>query len=288
MSEEKAINVGPSRIEVTYERFGDPQAPPVLLVMGLGTQLLGWPDGFCAELVARGLHVIRFDNRDVGLSSHFADAPTPDVAAARKGDVSSASYTVSDMAADTVGLLDALGLQSAHIVGASMGGMIAQIVAIEHPGRSGPDVDASHDGQPCRGSIEARALRAMAPPPANAEVIDRTVAVFRSGRRVSRMKALGRTRAPTGPDPLGIARQTVAVSPQETVRRLRSIDVPTLVIHGADDLICGISGGRATAGGDSPAELVVIDGIGHNLPRALWPDISSITSLVQRAEAAAV
>lgn len=103
--------------------------------MGLGAQMITWRVGFCAELAGHGVQVIRFDNRDVGLSSHFPDAPTPDLQAALAGDTSSASYTLSDMAADTVGLLDALGLDSAHIVGASMGGAIAQTIAIEHPGR---------------------------------------------------------------------------------------------------------------------------------------------------------
>nr|BFE88838.1 hypothetical protein GCM10020093_114390 [Planobispora longispora] len=135
VSPEKALNVGPSKIEVAYERFGDFRSPPVLLVMGVAAQMINWPDDFCAGLVARGLQVIRFDNRDAGLSSHFHDAPAPDLAAALAGDTSSASYTLSDMAADTVGLLDALGLDSAHIVGASMGAMIAQMIAIEHPAR---------------------------------------------------------------------------------------------------------------------------------------------------------
>ncbi|MDJ0346140.1 alpha/beta hydrolase [Streptomyces sp. H10-C2] len=130
MSEEKAVNVGPSDIEVAYERFGDLDAPPVLLVMGIAAQMLGRPEEFCAGLAAHGVQVIRFDNRDSGLSSHFPDAPTPDLQAALSGDMSSASYTLSDMAADVVGLLDALGLDSAHVVGASMGGSIAQTIAI--------------------------------------------------------------------------------------------------------------------------------------------------------------
>src|SRR3954468_15293806 len=122
-------------IELAYERFGDPAGPPLLLVMGLATQMLGWPDEFCAGLAGRGLSVVRFDNRDIGLSTHLHDAPPPDLAAATLGDTSSASYTLSDMADDAAGLLDALGIESAHVVGASMGGMIAQTLAIEHPER---------------------------------------------------------------------------------------------------------------------------------------------------------
>src|SRR5215217_3851352 len=126
MTEEVAHNVGPARIDIAYERFGDPAAPPVLLIMGGGAQMINWPEGFCAELVDRGLHVIRFDSRDAGRSTHFTDAAVPDVQGALAGDLSSVSYTLSDMAADAVGLLDVLGLDSAHIVGASLGGMVAQ------------------------------------------------------------------------------------------------------------------------------------------------------------------
>ncbi len=135
MSLQKAVEVGPSKIELAYEEFGDVHAPPVLLIMGAGAQMLNWHEEFCAELVARGLRPIRFDNRDCGLSSHFPDAPEPDFKAALSGNMSSVSYNLSDMAADTVGLLDVLGLKSVHLVGASMGGFIAQMVAIEFPDR---------------------------------------------------------------------------------------------------------------------------------------------------------
>ncbi|HEY1958101.1 MAG TPA: alpha/beta fold hydrolase, partial [Polyangiaceae bacterium] len=136
MTIEKANGVGPSSIAIAYERFGDPSAPALLLIMGAGTQMHGWPDDFCAGLVAHGLHVVRFDNRDVGESTHFHDAPKPDLAAVIAGDHSTASYTLSDMAADTVGLLDVLGIRAAHLVGASLGGFVAQTIAIEHPERA--------------------------------------------------------------------------------------------------------------------------------------------------------
>lgn len=135
MAIEVAKGVGPARIDVAYERLGEAAAPPALLIMGGGAQLINWPDGFCDELLARGLQVIRFDNRDAGASTHFRDAPIPDLEAAMAGDLSSASYTLSDMAADAVGLLEALGLESAHVVGASQGGMVAQTMAIEAPER---------------------------------------------------------------------------------------------------------------------------------------------------------
>src|SRR3954451_24703120 len=122
-------------VELAYETFGDPGDPPLLLVMGLATQMIGWPDGFCQGLADRGLFVVRFDNRDIGLSTHLHHAGAPDVLSVLGGDHSSAPYALADLAADTVGLLDALGLESAHLVGASMGGMIAQLVAINHADR---------------------------------------------------------------------------------------------------------------------------------------------------------
>lgn len=135
MTIEIAHGVGPSKLDIAYERLGDPSHPPVLLIMGLSAQLIAWPDGFCDELVQRGLHVIRFDNRDVGKSTHMTTAPMPSYMAPIGGDFSSVSYTLSDMAADTAGLLDELGIASAHIVGASLGGVVAQTLAIEHRAR---------------------------------------------------------------------------------------------------------------------------------------------------------
>ena len=189
VSVETAVGVGPSSIDLAYERFGDPAAPPVLLVMGLGTQMLGWDEGFCAELVARGLQPIRFDNRDIGLSTHIADAPAPDLLAALRGDAASAPYTLPDMAADSVGLLDALDLESAHVVGASMGGMIAQAMAIEHPGRVRSLTSImSTTGDRSVGQPTAAAMQVLMGLPVSTreEAMDRAVAVFRlSGRPAS-------------------------------------------------------------------------------------------------------
>jgi len=130
-----ATGVGPSSIRIAYEEFGENHALPVLLMMGAGAPLLHWPDGFGIELTSQGLRPIRFDNRDAGLSSHFSDAPVPDFPAALAGDRSSASYNLSDMAADTIGLLDTIELESAHFLCGSLGGFIAHTIAIEHPRR---------------------------------------------------------------------------------------------------------------------------------------------------------
>jgi pimeloyl-ACP methyl ester carboxylesterase len=297
MSVEVISGVGPSNIDVACERFGDPEAPPVLLVMGLATQMLGWPEGFCSALAAHGLHAIRFDNRDVGLSTHLHDAPQPDVMAALSGDTSSASYTLSEMAADTVGLMDALDLDSAHVVGASMGGMIAQTVAIEHPSRVRSLTSImSTTGDPAVGQATQQALGALLAPPASSreEAIERTVSVFRvigspgfelDEPELRERAGLAYDRAD---DPLGVGRQLLAIiASGDRTAGLRSVHVPTLVLHGAQDPLVDVSGGRATAEAVPDAELVVSEGMGHDLPEALWPEFTErIASLVSRVEAA--
>ncbi len=291
-----ARGVGPGRIDVAYERFGVADSTPVLLVMGLGTQMLGWPDELCVALVGRGAHVIRFDNRDVGLSSHLTNAPQPDVLAALSGDVTSAPYTLSDMAADTVGLLDALELDSAHLVGASMGGMIAQTTAIEHPRRVRSLTSImSSTGDPSVGQASQAALSALLSPPAatRADAIERTVSIVRvigsPGFELDEADLRCRTGVAydRAYDPAGIGRQIVAIAASgDRTAALRSVTVPTLVVHGAADPLVDVSGGRATAHAIPGAELVVFDGMGHDLPRALWAEIARrIAELVHRTEA---
>ena len=297
MSVEIIRGLGPAEIDIACERFGDPDAPPVLLVMGLATQMLGWPEEFCSALVDRGLHVIRFDNRDVGLSTHLDDAPAPDVIAAMSGDSSSASYTLSDMAADTVGLLDALALDSTHVVGASMGGMIAQTIAIEHPHRVRSLTSImSTTGDATVGHPTPEALGALLSAPATSrqEAADRTVAIFRvigspgyelDEAELRERAGLAYDRAD---DPPGVARQLLAiVASGDRTAGLRLVNVPTLVLHGAADPLVDVSGGRATADAIRDAQLVVVEGMGHDLPRELWPEMTErISDLVQRAEAA--
>jgi pimeloyl-ACP methyl ester carboxylesterase len=296
MAVQKAVNVGPSKIEITYESFGDAAAPPVLLIMGLGSQMLGWHEGFCEELAGRGLRPIRFDNRDVGLSTHFPNAPMPDFAAAMRGDTSSASYNLSDMAADTVGLLHALGLASSHLVGASMGGFIAQTVACEYPERVRSLTSVmSNTGAPGVGqpSPDTAALFSGGSPKTREDVMDRAVLGVRivgspgypaDEDEVRERAGLAYDRAH---DPVGLIRQSLAtLASGDRTARLHSVAAPTLVIHGKADKMIDVSGGIATAEAIPGAELVLIEGMGHNLPRVLWPRLAAlIADHVHGAEA---
>ena len=296
---EVARGVGPAGIDIAYEQFGEPEAPPVLLIMGLGAQMLAWPDQFCVTLAGHGLHVIRFDNRDIGLSSHMTDAPPPDVKAALLGRTSSASYTLSDMAADAIGLMDALGFDGAHLVGVSMGGMIAQVAAIEHPRRVRSLTSImSTTGDQSVGRPSQGALAALLSPPARTreEAIERTVQIVRvigsPGYDIDEPDIRRRTGVAydRADDPVGVGRQLVAIAASgDRTAALRSVAVPALVIHGADDPLVDVSGGRATARAIPGAEFVAFEGMGHDLPRPLWGEITrQIAELVQRAEAGAV
>jgi pimeloyl-ACP methyl ester carboxylesterase len=282
-------------IELAYETFGDQADPPLLLIMGLATQMIGWPDEFCTGLAERGLFVVRFDNRDIGLSTHLDDRGAPDMGALLGGDRSQARYALADLADDTIGLLDELGIDSAHVVGASMGGMVAQVVAIRHPRRVRSLTSImSTTGDPAVGSPSEAAMGALLAPPAT----DRESAIQRA---VNTFRVIGspgfefdeqalRERAGLAYDrrynPPGVARQLAAIltTPDRTAD-LGSVSVPTLVVHGEQDALVNVSGGRATAAAIPGAELLVVDGMGHDLPRAVWPQlIDRIGALVERAE----
>ena len=284
-------------IEIAYDTFGAAGAPPLLLIMGLGAQMILWDEDFCAALAARGHHVIRFDNRDVGLSTKLADHGAPNLMTAMstffmRGTVD-APYTLSDMAADAAGLLDVLEIEAAHVVGASLGGMIAQTLAIEHPHRvrtltSIMSTTGHRDLPP--GRPEAMAVL-MTPAAEDREgSIGRALKVFRTigspgfpfdEARVRRVAGLSYDRCF---HPAGVARQMVAIlASGSRHERLGSVGVPSLVIHGADDPLLPVEGGIDTAQAIPGAELLIIEGMGHDLPRAVWPRlIDAISALTAR------
>ena len=296
IAEEKALKVGPAGIDIAYQRLGKPDAPLVLLIMGVAAQSIHWPDAFCHALVDHRLQVIRFDNRDAGLSTHMTDAPAPNLPAVLAGDLSSVSYTLSDMAADAVGFLDALGFENAHVVGASMGGQIAQTMAIEYPKRVRSLTSMmSTTGNKAVGQTAPEAMRELftgPPPTTRDDVVE---------KYVKAMRVVGSPRYPIDEnevaeragraydrsyDLVAMARQAVAtVASGDRTERLKRLQVPALVIHGLADRMCDVSGGRATAGAIPDAELLLIEGMGHNLPAALHTQLATrIADLVWAAE----
>lgn len=283
-------------ITIEYDDFGDPAAPAVLMIMGLGAQMITWDEELCQAIADRGYHVIRFDNRDVGLSEKIEGGPHPNVLAAMTGDTSTASYTLSDMAADAAALLTELGIDKAHIVGASMGGMIAQTLAIEHPDRVLSLCSImSSTGNPQVGQPHPDVVPLLiAPrPTSKEEAMDRAEQAVRAFGSKGLPVDWDRLRVRAGEAyercfyPIGFARQLVAIiASGDRTERLASLDVPTVVIHGSDDRLVDPSGGVATASAIPNAELVPIEGMGHDLPAAAWPAI--VDAIVRNAERAQV
>jgi pimeloyl-ACP methyl ester carboxylesterase len=294
--DEKASKVRPTGIDIAYQRLGNPDAPLVLLIMGIAAQSIAWPDAFCHALVERGVQVIRVDNRDAGLSTHLTDAPPPDLPAALAGDLSSVSYTLSDMAADAVGLLDVLGFDKAHAVGASMGGAIAQTMAIEHPDRVRSLTSMmSTTGNMSVGQASPDVLGELFAGPSAVtrdEVIQQTLRVFRAigspgyPNDEKEIAARAGRAYDRSYDPIGVARQAIAsVASGDRTERLRRLEVPTLVIHGLADRMCDVSGGRATAEAIPGAELVLIEGMGHELSPGVRSQLAArIAEFVWRVE----
>lgn len=277
-------------LQLAYDRFGDPHGQPLLLIMGLGTQMIAWDEAFCGELAERGFHVIRFDNRDIGLSTHLSTAAVPDIGkllaqvlGGKPIDPASVPYTLGDMAQDTVALLDALNLADAHIVGASMGGAIAQEVAMRHPGRVRTLVSImSTTGAPDLPPPQPQAMQIlMTPtPPDRAGYVARmqkVMQVLRPGsypeeeaRDIQRAeRAFER-----GLNPAGYARQLAGILASGSRReRLGAVRAPTLVIHGEDDPLVPVECGRDVARHIPGARMLTIPRMGHALPRAAWPAI---------------
>ncbi|MEQ9145727.1 MAG: alpha/beta hydrolase [Parvibaculaceae bacterium] len=291
-------------ITIEYERFGPEDRETVLLIMGLSAQLTMWPVELCEELVNRGFHVIRFDNRDIGLSEKFDKAGLPDmealVGAMLSGQTPDAPYALDDMAADAVGLLDALGIDKAHIVGASMGGMIAQLVAVNHPERTLSLTSImSTTGNPELPQATPEAMGALMAPAPDPNDLEAVVA-----RGMHTWKTIGSPGHPTDDAtlrewvlrdfhrsfyPQGILRQMAAiVSNGDRRERLKAVTAPTVVLHGIDDPLVPIAGGRDTADSIAGAELVEVPGMGHDFPLGLVQTFAdAISKAASRGSSAA-
>lgn len=294
-------NVTSNGITIEYDTFGNASAPPILLIMGLGAQMILWDEEFCGQLAEHGYFVMRFDNRDVGMSTKLDHLGIPDFAAAMaavaaREPFSGAPYLLADMAGDAISVLDALAIDKAHIVGASMGGMIAQTLAIRHPQRvrsltSIMSTTGNPDLPPP--TPQAMAVLLTPPPPDRDAAIEHAVRVFRTigspgfpfdedfvRRRAARSYERGFT-------PMGVLRQLVAILASGNRKdALASVKAPTLVIHGADDPLVPVTGGHDTAAAIAAAELMIIEGMGHDMPRAIWPRLTeAIAGHARRADA---
>ncbi len=274
-------------LRLCYDTFGDRTAPPLLLIMGLGAQMMLWDDDFCAQLAARGFWVIRFDNRDVGRSSYLHEIVTIDPAAIAMAQLQGkpilSPYKLRDMAADAAGLLDHLGIARAHIAGASMGGMIAQELAVHFADRVLTLTSImSSTGDPSLPppTPEATAVL-LGPPPigrdAYIETFCRNWKVLRAGsfpEDEARDPARAALMYERGQNPAGVARQLLGIMASgNRTASLAAIRAPTLVIHGVPDPLVRIEAGRATAAAIPGAIMLEVDRMGHALPIALWPQI---------------
>jgi pimeloyl-ACP methyl ester carboxylesterase len=276
-------SVDANGIEIVYDTFGDPSSPPMLLIMGLGAQMIAWDEDFCSALASRGFCVIRFDNRDVGLSTKLDEAGLPNMLAMLRsqmqGETVEAPYTLRDMADDVAGLLDGLAIDAAHIVGASMGGMIAQEMAIRHPDRVLTLTSImSSTGNPDLPPPDPEALTVLVtPPPSDRQAYieygieswkvlagpgyppDNDRIAERAGRFFDR-----------GLSPAGTSRQMAAIlASGSRVEALQSVTAPALIIHGDSDPLVPVEGGIDTADSIPGAELLIIEGMGHDLPPSL-------------------
>ena len=293
--DERFADVG-NGVTLCYESFGDPAAPPVLLVMGLGTQMIAWHTDFCEDLARRGFFVTRFDNRDVGRSTRLDGAHVPSLSELALRRIPNPAYTLADMALDTVGLLNALKLDSVHLVGVSMGGMIAQTIAARHPTRTRSltsmmsNTGARFSGQPALKTYPVLIGKAPKDRDGFVERALKTWSMIGSPgfeRDELELRAMIELSFDRGISPAGTARQLGAiVASGDRRRELRAVQAPTLVMHGDVDLLVSPSGGRATAKAINGARLITIPGMGHDLPRAAWPQI--LDAIAQHAHGADV
>jgi pimeloyl-ACP methyl ester carboxylesterase len=292
--DERFCDVGRG-VRLCYETFGDPGDPAALLVMGLGVQMIGWREDFCRQLAERGFHVVRFDNRDAGRSTHFPELRAPSAGQLLRRSFAREQYTLSDMAEDTAGLLRELDLGPAHVIGVSMGGMIAQMLAAEHPEQVRTLTSImSTTGSRLKGQPSLalyRFLLKRAPRERDA-YIDHTAAIFKAigspgfEHDEQEVRALAAQSYDRDDDRNATGRQLAAIlASGNRTAALKRVAVPTLVVHGASDRLVSPSGGRATASAIDGAQLVVIDGMGHDLPREVWPRlIDAIAEHAQRAD----
>lgn len=291
--DEQLCEVGDG-VTLCYETFGEDRDPPLLLIMGLGTQMIAWPEAFCRELAARGFHVVRFDNRDTGRSTWMRGAP-PSAGELLRRRIARPPYTLSELARDAAGLIEALDLYSAHVVGASMGGMIAQTLAVEHPDqvRSLTSIMSTTGsrwhGQP---ALRIYPLLLKRAPEEREAFVEHMLGIFNAigsrtlGRDFERLRATAELSFERGVNPAGTARQLGAiVASGDRTAALARIDVPTLVIHGTKDPMVRPSGARATARAIRGARLMMIAGMGHDLPDQAWPQlIDAISGHASAAE----
>lgn len=273
-------------IRIEYDTFGDPRQPPLLLISGLGRQMVFWDEAFCKQLADKGLYVIRFDNRDAGLSTRFEAGGIPDIAsvfaAATQGQAVEVPYTLDDMADDARGLLDALGIEKAHICGASMGAAITQIMGYRHPERVLtliPIMGTTGNPELPQPDPEARKIL-IEPAPKEREAYlahaVKTRKIF-SGSIADNEEVI-RQKAALEYDrafyPQGLVRQMAAIFSHGNRKPvLGLIKAPTLVIHGSEDPLVPLAGGKDTAEAVAGAELLVIEGMGHGLPESVWPRV---------------
>jgi pimeloyl-ACP methyl ester carboxylesterase len=280
-------------IRLCYETFGDPADPALLLIMGLGTQMVAWHDDFCAQLVREGFHVIRYDNRDIGRSTHLEGAPTPTLRqlVMRRPP---AAYLLEDMADDAARLLDHLGIDGAHVVGASMGGMIAQTLAATRPERVlslasiMSTTGSRRVGQPAYRVLPIFLKQA---PNEREAFIAHTVTLFETigskgfERDDDELREVAGLMFDRGLDSRGTSRQLAAIiASGNRTKALHNITAPTVVIHGTADRLVRPSGGRATAKAIPGSKLVKVEGMGHDLPRPVWGQV--VAAIVDNARRA--